>query len=149
MDTAKPVEEIEAISRTKEALTRLRNLYLWQDMSDDEYVSQRTVLERELRALEGGKSTVLAPNLERAGQLLTDMPALWQHLGVTDEQRQDFPREVFRRIEIHGRSIVDVEPNPQYAPLFAYLVSRQGVNGVGPTPVTPTSYYSDRRMIAV
>ena len=78
------------------------------------------------------------PNLDKAAQLLKDLPALWQHPGVTDEQRQEFSREVFEEIRLDGREIVAVRPKAQYVPLFAYVIWSQGINGVSRTPVTPT-----------
>jgi hypothetical protein len=39
-------------------------------------------------ALTSFSPSTIMPNLERAAQLLKDLPALWQHPGVTNKQRE-------------------------------------------------------------
>ncbi len=72
------------------------------------------------------------PDLERAAQLLRNLPTLWQHAGVTPEQRRELVREVFHEIRLREGQLSAVEPRPQYAPLFAYSLWRehQVVGGV-------------------
>ena len=67
------------------------------------------------------------PNLERSAKFLEDLSALWLHPGVTHEERETLVREVFRRITIDGKDFVDIEPKPEYAPLFATMVPAQKV----------------------
>ena len=62
------------------------------------------------------------PNLDRAAELLRDLPALWEHPGVTQEQRRELAREVFDEIRIREGKLVAVKPRPDYAPLFAYSI---------------------------
>jgi len=139
MDTSKPVEDIDSIKRVQEALARLRKMYLWQDVSDEQYAHQKSELERELRVLQFTGVPVSLPKLGRAAKLLSDLPALWQHPGTTDKQRQEFSREVFEQIRMDGRDIVAIKPREKYVPLFAYIVQSQGVIGVCPTPVEQTT----------
>jgi hypothetical protein len=51
------------------------------------------------------------------------MPALWQHPGVTNKQRESLVQEVFNKISIDGDALVTVEPKPEYAPLFAEMLT--------------------------
>ena len=135
-----PAEEMGASKRIEKALARLRKLYLWQDISEDEYARQRGELERELKVLRSQGTPDTLPDLDGAARLLNDLPALWQHPGTTDRQRQELTREVFEEIRIDGRDIVAVKPKKQYVPLFAYAVWTQEVNGVSSSPVTPTTF---------
>ena len=67
------------------------------------------------------------PNLERVAEYLQDLPRLWLHAGVTNEEREALVRQVFLRITIAGKEFVDIEPKPEYAPLFATMVTAQKV----------------------
>lgn len=68
-------------------------------------------------------ASVRLPNLERGAQLLADLPALWSHPGVTDEQREALVREMFEQVRLRGSDLVAIEPKPEYQPLFAYIVT--------------------------
>ena len=80
-------------------------------------------LERELKGLTRSQLPVQLPNLERAAQLLGDLPSLWCHPGVTDVQRESLIQEAFLSILINGNEIMSIEPKPNYAPLFATLAN--------------------------
>ena len=67
------------------------------------------------------------PNLERAAEFIQDLPSLWRHAGVTHEEREALVKQVFQRITIDGKDFVDIEPKPEYAPLFATMVTAQKV----------------------
>ena len=91
-----------------------------------------------MKAFDTGETPAALPNLERAAQLLNDMPALWSHPGVTDEQREALVREMFEQVRLRGTDLVAIEPKPEYQPLFAYSVWRQDeVNGVGARGLEP------------
>jgi F0F1-type ATP synthase delta subunit len=79
------------------------------------------------------------PNLERAARCPGDLPELWEHPGVTHEQRETLVREVFRAITFDGKNFITVEPNPAYIPLFAAVVTNQklGICALKPTPSPP------------
>ena len=98
-------------------------------IGDEEFKDEYQALKRQIRALEPPPSQVLTPNLDRAAQLLRDLPALWHHAGVTSQQRRDLAREVFLEVRLREGRLVAVKPRPQYAPLFAYSLWRQ--NDVG------------------
>ena len=71
----------------------------------------------------------MTPNLDRAAQLLKDLPALWQHPGVTPKQRRELAREVFDEVRLREGRLVAIKPRPEYAPLFAYSIWRYNVVG--------------------
>lgn len=62
------------------------------------------------------------PNLERSSELLKDLPTLWSHPRIADSQREALVKNVFTSIIIVGKSLISVEPKPEYAPLFASIV---------------------------
>ena len=57
-----------------------------------------------------------------------DLPARWEHPGVTQQQRRDLAREVFDEIRLRDGKLVAVKPQPEYAPLFAYSIWNEGQN---------------------
>jgi len=62
------------------------------------------------------------PNLDRASRLLQDLPALWNHPGVTAALQRGLAREVFQEVRLREGRLVAVRPRPRYAPLFAYAL---------------------------
>ena len=115
----KPDHTLE-LKRIQAAIANLRKQHLWGAITDDEFKAEYRELERQSRLLEAAQSDPLTPNLDRAASLLQDLPSLWNHPGVTLEQRRDLAREVFEEVRINEGSLVAVKPRPVYAPLFAY-----------------------------
>ena len=108
------------IKRLEAASANLRKQHLWNVIWDEEFKTANRDLQRQKRALEPKPSVRSTPNPDRAAELLRDLPALWEHPGVTPEQRRDLAREVFEEIRIRHGKLVAVKPHLQYAPLFAY-----------------------------
>ena len=71
----------------------------------------------------------MVPNLDRASRLLQDLPALWNHPGVTAAQQRGLALEVFQEVRLRVGGLIAVRPKPKYAPLFAYALWRQHVAG--------------------
>ncbi len=113
------------IGRIDGALANLRKQHLWSVVSDEEFQAEYQSLKRQRSDLEPRPSSPETLDLERAAQLLRDLPTLWQHPGVTPEQRRELVREVFHEIRVREGELSAVEPCPQYAPLFAYSLWRQ------------------------
>ena len=82
---------------------------------------------RQLKLLDDAAKPRQLPNLERAAEFIQDLPSLWLHAGVTHEEREALVKRVFQRITIDGKDYVDIEPKPEYAPLFATMVTAQKV----------------------
>jgi DNA invertase Pin-like site-specific DNA recombinase len=121
------------------ALENLRKQHLWGDISDDVYRNERTSLERQFKVSNPDPRPPALPNLEKAAQLLNNLPALWSHQGVTNEQRESLVQEVFNKISIDGGTLVAVEPKSAYLPLFgAMLVQNSyGYRDLEPPPSPP------------
>ena len=107
----------------KNALERLRKQHLWGDLTDEKYQMEKKSLERQLKLVARPARSPQLPNLERAAQLLEDLPSLWRHDGVTDQQREALVQEVFHRITIDGKEFSGIQPNPAYVPLFATILT--------------------------
>ena len=108
------------IRRIDAVLANLRKQHLWGAIDDQEFKSEYQALQRQRRSMEPRPSVQSTPNLDRAAELLQNLPALWQHPGVTQEQRRELAREVFDEIRLRDGKLVAVKPRPEYAPLFAY-----------------------------
>ena len=74
--------------RLAQAIENLRKQRLWGDISDENYRREREALERQMKVIAKTAQTPELPNLERAARLLEYLPSLWQHPGVTHEQRE-------------------------------------------------------------
>ena len=112
-------------------------------MSDADYRGERTALERELRTLTPDTRPAVLPNLERAAQLLNELPSLWKHPGVSDERREALVQEVCNQMTIDGRNIVAVEPKVAYLPLFAAMLAQEdfGYRDLESTPSHDTQEF--------
>ena len=117
------------VQRIEGAMANLRKQHLWGVIPDEEFKKQHQGLERQKKTLITPKVSAITPNLDRAAALLRDMPALWQHPGVTPEQRRELAREVFEELRVRQGRLVGAKPRPQYAPLFAYSIWTQQVLG--------------------
>ena len=122
--------------RYKTALENLRKQHLWGDVSDEKYQIEKAGLERQLKLAAPPSRPPQLPNLERAAELLEELPPLWLHEGVTNEQREALLQEVFHRITIDGKEFASIEPNPAYVPPFATMLTDQqmGYRAVESTP---------------
>ena len=143
-----PIEQDQSQKdRLQRALDNLRKQHKWGDLSDQEYRRERDPLIRQLELADRPQVPTEMPNLERAASLLKDLPTLWQHSGVTHEQRESLVREVFQRITIEGKEFVSIEPKSAYVPLFASIVADQefGYRGPEPPPAPPQNGLSGLR----
>ncbi|MFQ5861430.1 MAG: recombinase family protein [Dehalococcoidia bacterium] len=113
------------IKRIDAALANLRKQHLWGALSDEEFKTEFQALQRQRKSVEPRPTPTQNIDLDRAAQSLRDLPALWQHPGVTPEQRRELAREVFQEVRLREGELVAVTPRPDYAPLFAYSLWRQ------------------------
>ena len=84
-------------ARLERALENLRKQHLWGDVDDQDYQQQRTELERSLKAVNASVGPRSLPDLERAAELLGDLPKLWEHPGVDDRQRETIIGKSWKR----------------------------------------------------
>ncbi len=115
--------------RVEAAITNLKKQHIWGAVLDEEFKSEYQALARQLKTLEPPVSAAVMPDMDKAAKLLMEMPALWQHPGVTSEQKRELTREVFEEIRLSEGKLVAVKPRPQYAQLFAYSFWRNHVVG--------------------
>ena len=106
----------------------MKERHLWGDLSDESFRQERMVLERQFKALAPAPSPGHMLNLERAAVLLHDLPALWCHPGVTDQQQEALVNELLERAVLSGQKLVAIEPMSEYRPLFAYLAVNRWKN---------------------
>jgi hypothetical protein len=94
---------------------------------------------RQLKLLDDAVKPRQLPNRERAAEFLEDLPSLWLHARVTHEEQEALVKQVFQRITIDGKDFVDIEPKPEYAPLFSTMMSGQkvGYREMDSTPTPP------------
>ena len=106
-------------------MANLRKQHVWGVMSDRDFKSEHQSLQRQRRVLEPSLSERSTPYLDRAAELLRDLPALWERPRVTQEQRRYLAREAFEEIRIRDRKLVAVRPQPEYVPHFAYSLWKE------------------------
>ena len=106
-------------------MANLRKQHVWNVLNDQGFKSQYQTHQRQRRALEPRSSERSTPNLDRAAELLRDLPVLWEHPGVTQGQRRELARQVFDEIRLRNGKIVAVKPRPEYVPLFAYSIWKE------------------------
>ena len=137
MTNSCPVER----RRVERALAKLKDLYMWQDVSRDAYHRQKDELGRRLAALETPDTTPVAiVNVRRAAELLRDPGALWSHPGVSAQRREEFIDELFEEILFDEVGIRRVTPREDYRMLIA-IADRDGGRGklVGATGFEPAT----------
>ena len=88
-------------------------------------------MQRELDRLQPRRKSVSIPDLDRAAQLLSDMPKLWDHPGTSDHQREAMVKELLTEARVQGSDLVEIDPRPVYKRLFAYIVTEGVRNGRG------------------
>ncbi len=111
-------------AKIEQALKNLRKQHLWGDITDQEYHKEKQEMERELNSLAVLNLPVDFSNLDKAAQLLSDLPSLWEHPGTTDRLRESLIGQVFDETRLRGNQLVAIKPQPQYLPLFAYITSK-------------------------
>ena len=95
-------------------LDRLKKLYQWGDITEDQYRSDSRDIKQELEAIvEPGEDEAV---LERLRAFLTDVGLAWER--ATEEQRNRLARQLFETIWIRNRQIVSVRPRPELRAFF-------------------------------
>ena len=123
-----PDNSIE-LRRIDVALANLRKQHLWGAITDQEFKDGFRDLQHQRKSLAPRPTERTVPNLEQAAKKLQDLPALWQHPGVTAEQRRELARVVFEEVRLRDGRLTAVRPQSQYAPLFAYALWTASAGG--------------------
>lgn len=129
-------KQIEILNRAKE---NLRKEHMWGHIPDNEYRQQWYDLDNQLQTANPDPRSAVLSNMERAAELLNQLPALWSHDGVTNKQRESLVQEVFEKIIIDGKGLVAIKPKADYLPLFAAMSMQKSVGycGMEPPPSPP------------
>lgn len=103
--------------RLEKLLHRLKQLYLLDDLSEAEYLQQRTTAQAALAAL----TPPTLPDLERGAALLQDFGALWT--AAEPAERRQLAHTLLNTVylDADGDLVVALEPRPQFALLFQLL----------------------------
>ena len=125
------IPSVDEISRLDAAMENIRKQHKWGDLTDGEYRSERQQLEKQKQAAIRPERDTQVLDLDRAAELLNDLPSLWSNPGVNDNQREEFIKEVFEDVQIDSGKIVAIKPNARYELLFAYLANLGVSNGRG------------------
>ena len=76
------------VKRIESALANLRKQHLWGAIDDGTFKAEHQVLQRQVKSIQPSSPQLMMPNLDRASRLLQDLPALWNHPGVTPAQQR-------------------------------------------------------------
>jgi site-specific DNA recombinase len=107
------LEEIERQRQLLEArLGRLKKLYVVGDMDEAEYEAERDAIRRELARL----VTPDAVSIEEAADLLENLGLIWEQATLIEKKR--ILHEIFQKIVVRDKAIVEIVPRPAFVPLF-------------------------------
>jgi hypothetical protein len=104
----------EERARWEAQLERMKKLYKWGDMTEEEYRREREAIQREMAALapEASQTT----NLDRLAEFLANISGAWK--VASGEQRNKLARTLFQEIWIKDNQVVAVKPQPELEPFF-------------------------------
>ncbi len=137
-DDEQPDETIAQRKRIEARLSRIKDLYGWEDMDRAEYLAERETLTRELAVLNARESSD-SLNLDRLAQLLANVGELWA--GGNHDQRNRIARMLFAEVVIDGDRVVRVRPHAELAGFFTLNAAAQGevIEHEDARPVTSAS----------
>ena len=101
-------------ARWEAQLERIKNLYKWGDMSEEDYRREREATQRELKALDPVESQT--KNLDRLAEFLANVAEAWE--VANGEQRNKLARSLFQEVWIKDKQVVAVKPQPELEPFF-------------------------------
>ncbi len=95
-------------------MDRIKKLYKWGDIAEEEYRRDREAIQKEMAALapEASQTT----NLDRLAKFLTNIGEVWR--AASAEQRNKLARTLFQEIWIKDNQVVAVKPQPELKPFF-------------------------------
>ena len=99
-------------SRLQLQLERAKRLFMLGDMTEREYLAERTRLQNELAALRPSK----VADLEHAAELLNRFGELWQR--ATDLERLKLFHAIIETVYVKSERIIALEPRPAMFPLL-------------------------------
>jgi site-specific DNA recombinase len=108
--------DLEGIERQRQLLEarleRLKRLYLEGDIDEAEYDAERDKTRRDLARL----VTPEAVSVEAAAALLENFGLVWEQATLIEKKKILY--EIFQKIVVRDKAIVEVVPRPAFVPLF-------------------------------
>ena len=103
----------EERARWEAQLDRIKKLYKWGDISEEEYRRERQAVQREMVAL---APETRQTNLDKLAEFLTNIGEAWR--AASAEQKNKLARTLFQEIWIKDNQVVAVKPQPELEPFF-------------------------------
>ncbi len=104
-------------------LERAKKLYLLGDLSEREYLAERTQVQSALAAIRPTQR----PDLERAAELLENFGGLWHR--ANDQERLRLMHAIIETAYVKGGKIIALEPRPAMHTLLTVACQREGNDG--------------------
>lgn len=110
-------------SQLENRLTRLTDLYKWEHISQEEYLTERKDIEAQLAQLEPR----LTPAVDRAGTLLQNFAAVWK--VATRKEQRSLVRTLIERVVLDSEApsgVAEIVVRSEYKDLFDLAKQRTG-----------------------
>ena len=103
----------EERARWEAQLDRIKKLYKWGDISEEEYRRERQAVQKGMVAL---APETRQTNLDKLAEFLTNIGEAWR--AASAEQKNKLARTLFQEIWIKDNQVVAVKPQPELEPFF-------------------------------
>jgi hypothetical protein len=98
----------------KGQLDRLKKLFRWGDIAEEQYVTEKRQIERRLGSL--APSAGRAQVLERLAAFLNDVSSAWQ--DASQDHRNALLRQLFDEVWIRDDRVIAIRPRGELEPFF-------------------------------
>ena len=95
-------------------LEKLKNLYLWEDITEEEYKLQKAEVQDQLDSLSVPEAD--ETRLEALAHFLSNAGELWR--SSTQEERNAIARTLFEQIKVKDSKVVAIKPVQAVEPFF-------------------------------
>ncbi len=113
-------------------LERIKKLYSWGDLKEEQYLKEKDDITKELQLLNPPeeKSKVL----DELAEFLRNVAKAWKE--ADQDQRNRFSRQLFQEIWVKDKQVVAVKPRPELEPFFqmSYDDWMKKIESEGPNP---------------
>ncbi len=106
------VDEVRA--RWEAQLDRIKKLYKWGDMGEEDYRLEKEAIQKEMVGL---APKTRQADLSKLALFLANIGEAWR--VASGEQRNKLARTLFQEIWIKDSQVVAVRPQPELQPFFA------------------------------
>jgi DNA invertase Pin-like site-specific DNA recombinase len=101
-------------TRLKGQLERLKRLFAWGDLTEEQYITEKENALKELDRLTPPE--VKSRALERLAEFLKNIPKAWRE--ANQEQRNKLARQLFDEVWVKDKQVIAVKPRPELKPFF-------------------------------